>query len=97
MTEELHRSETTQPHEILFDQYGVYLVTNRDAGPMQDYQEGALENPDNVVLVSQPDWSSTIALLEQGHFGRTTVITPELITVAGVPFADLDEHRSAVE
>ena len=97
MASTLETTEEPKNREIIFDGYGVYLVTDQDAYPLVNKNDPALENPRNVVLVSKPDWRSTRDTLEDEEFGKTIVLTPELITIAGEPFADLYKRREEVQ
>ena len=52
MTLSPERKETPDHREIIFDKYGVYIVTSQDAYLLADRRDEAIENPENVVLVS---------------------------------------------
>lgn len=90
--------EHPKPREIIFDKYGAFLVTDQEAYQLLTREKDPnLDNPNNVTLVSSPDWESTLEALELGEYGKTTVLTPELITVAGQPFSILHERKKEVE
>jgi hypothetical protein len=89
--------EQPRPKEKIFDQYGLYVVTDSDAYPLLDKKDPALENTKNVVMVSQPDWETTLYALSNTDFGQTTVLTPELITIAGLPLTDVNDKRPEIE
>ena len=90
------RLERPRSKEIIFDTYGVYLVTKSEAFPLEG-RENQLEDETNVVIVSQPDWETTLSVLKEKDFGRTTVLTPELITIAGEALDKMTERREAIE
>lgn len=96
MTLSPERSEQPKPREVIFDRYGVYLVADQDAY-LLGREDPNLDDFRNVVMVSQPDWETTYRVLKAGEYGRTPVLTPELITVAGQPLANLHEHQAEVE
>src|SRR3989344_8091367 len=87
----------TGQKEIFFDTYGTFLVTDKTAYPLMISKDEGLENSRNVVLVSEPDWKSTLNVLENNNFGNTTVLTPELITTAGLPFNEIKNYRLEIE
>lgn len=89
--------EFIKPKEKVFDQYGMFIVTENDAFNYSQYSERALNNPKNVVMVSQPDWEKTREALSENNFGATTVITPELITVANKSWEEIAASQSAVQ
>jgi len=90
-------TEQPKPKEIIFNSYGIYLVTDQDAYSLTNKKDPALEDSRNVVLVSEPDWATTVGVLDSENFGKTTVLTPELITVAGQQLTTLYEHRYDIE
>lgn len=71
-------------HEVLLREYGEYIVDGYEVRP---FTEGdlALQHSDNITLVTQQTWQETITSLSTHDFGRTTVVTPELITLTNLP------------
>jgi hypothetical protein len=89
--------EQPKPKEKVFNQYGVYVVTENDAYEYSSNNTNDLSNPENTVIVSQPDWEYTLKSLMHNKFGSTTVITPELITVANKPWEEIAKSQSSVQ
>ena len=63
MLQNPEHSEQPKPKEIIFDQYGLYIVTDKSAEHFNPNNSELLDNPNNTVLVSQPDWQSTLDVL----------------------------------
>lgn len=77
--------EHHQPVEIredLFYAYGTYIADEEGARLLRD-DDPSLQNSSSVVLLSAPTWEETLKELSGRQFGRATVLTPELITIAG--------------
>lgn len=82
--------------EVIFNEYGIYIVTKSDAKPWEGATENEKTDKDSVVILSQPDWDKTRTAIQESTFGDATVLTPELITIAGLPFSEIASSKSTI-
>lgn len=77
-----------QFREERLDTYGTYLVSPLGCYTFSESQNHRLSRLGNIAMVSQPTWEQTFVDLQRFKFNQCIVLTPELITVAGMDWDD---------
>lgn len=61
------------------------------------FPEYGVYKEEDVAIVSAPDWETAVKDVSSEQFGSSTVLLPEIITIAGKNIHDVNQYREDVE